>query len=143
MNGTIDLQLFQDHCSYSTIVLFYFILVAKFVWKEAEDLIYEEVLEYPRDFDVSVLLGGQHELSGSEDLVIGKLGEHIVNHYLQDCEAKSLYNIVKVEWIQEDMEHGTPYDFVVTIRGTYMHIKAHRINTGGVTKMTDLLIKQY
>ena len=92
------------------------------LWDKVEDLVYETLDFKPNITDLETLNRMMKETldsgtTNNEDRLIGKCGEHLVNLHLIYMKQKSSGSIVNVEWIQEETELGTPYDFIVTIKG--------------------------
>ena len=82
--------------------------------QEPEDLVYEDI-----DFhcDMKRLAYKQQQGGTESDKAVGKWGEQYVHSYLQKEMLKSDSNVVNVEWLHGDQEIGTPYEFIVTIKG--------------------------
>ena len=60
-----------------------------------------------------------HKPSSTQDQQIGRWGEELVYNYLNKEMNRPDSNITNVEWVQQEGEKGTPYEFIVTLRGKF------------------------
>ena len=81
--------------------------------REPEELVYEDV-----NFNASEFKDVVMKPTDTHDRQIGRWGEELVNKYLRDEMLRPQSGILDVKWLQADMEQGTPYEFIVTVKGT-------------------------
>ena len=93
------------------------------LWDKVQELVYEDLNFSPsvKELDTinKILLAENKNKrpSSEEERMIGKMGEFLVNIHLNNLKEAQPDTVIDVDWIQEDTEHGTPYDFILTLKG--------------------------